>query len=91
MKTHELKTDTSVFYAVMDDEKKFEIRFNDRDFKVGDKLLLRRTKYTGAEMKQGKPLVFEMDIITVIVTHILESPVYGLQDGWVIMSIKHEF
>jgi hypothetical protein len=49
---HELKCWTEVFHSVYIGEKEFEIRVNDRDFKVGDSLHLREwdpiTKtYTG--------------------------------------------
>ena len=79
-------------------EKTFEIRFNDRNFKVGQELKLRKTRYTGAEMAKGCPLIyvdecldvpyFERAPIFCKVTYILEGPCYGLAEGWVIMSIE---
>lgn len=87
MTTHELKTDPAVFDDVIAGLKKFEIRFDDRDFKVDDILSLRKTMFTGDEMSAGKPL-FYTDDFSVLVTHILTGPIYGLKDGWVIMSIR---
>jgi hypothetical protein len=84
---HELKTDPEVFDAVMDGKKTFEIRRNDRGFQVGDELGLRRTKHTGEEMSKGAPLEYEGGFWTVTVTHVLHGPIYGLEDGWCIMSI----
>jgi len=100
---HELKTDSAVFQAVHEGKKTFEIRKNDRNFKVGDELWLKETVYTGEEMKPvyepnsefpfdaspptpGKPLEYTGRIIAVTVTHILSGPIYGLVDGWCIMS-----
>lgn len=85
---HELKTDADAFDAVKRGEKKFEIRFNDRNFNVGDLLKLRKTVHTGAEMKAGLPLYYEGEPFFVWVSHILLGPIYGLMDGWVIMSIE---
>lgn len=89
MKVHELKTDPEVFDAVLYGKKKFEVRKNDRDFQVGDTLLLRRTKYTGEEMKRGYSLEYSTMPwpLQVKVEYILKGPIYGLKDGWVIMSI----
>jgi hypothetical protein len=63
MKTHELKIHPSFFEQVANGNKPFEIRKNDRDFKLHDVLLLREieptrsvhepTKYTG-RMKAAK-------------------------------------
>lgn len=88
MKIHELKTDPRVFDQVREREKKFEIRFNDRKYAKGDYLLLKRTGYTGQEMRTGLPLVYTGQEALLRVEHILHGPIYGLMEGWVIMSIK---
>ena len=87
MSTHELKTDPDVFEDVYHGLKTFEIRFNDRNFQVGDTLILRRTIYSGEEMEKGKPLIYSGHAIHVAVMHIMHGPTYGLMDGWCIMSI----
>jgi hypothetical protein len=48
-----------------------------------------KTTYTGAEMTAGAPLEYPPgdSVCRCTVTHILRGPIYGLQDGWVIMSI----
>jgi len=96
---HELKTDPEVFQAVHGGGKNFEIRKNDRNFQVGDELWLKETVYTGAEMRPqhdggypgtvtpGKPLEYTGRMIARTVTYILNGPIYGLVDGWCIMSI----
>lgn len=85
---HELKTDSAVFHDVRAGEKTFEIRKNDRNFQVGDTLLLRETAFTGNAMANlGAPLKYTGDELTVTVTYIIKGPVYGLADNWCIMSI----
>lgn len=87
--THELKTDPAVFDAVADGTKTFEIRLDDRGFAVGDTLRLRRTRYTGREMRRNcRPLEYTGEEELRTVTHILRGPVYGLGMGWVIMSLN---
>ncbi|MCK5132681.1 MAG: DUF3850 domain-containing protein [Candidatus Sabulitectum sp.] len=83
---HQLKTDSAVFQAVHTGHKTFEIRKDDRGFKEWDKLLLQETEFTGAEMAEGMPLRYTGNEKTVQVSHILRGPIYGLKDGWVIMS-----
>lgn len=83
---HELKTDSEVFQAIYGGYKTFEIRFNDRDFQVGDELWLKETVYTGKEMKEGKPLKYTGRSYNLNISYILMGPIYGLQEGWVIMS-----
>lgn len=85
---HVLKTDADVFRVMLSGEKTYEIRLNDRNFMIGHILHLVETRYTGQEMKAGRPLEFSGRIFNCKVTHILRGPRYGLQDGWVIMSIK---
>lgn len=86
MKVHELKTDDVPFTDVWNDNKTFEIRKDDRCFKVGDTLHLRETVYTGEEMAGGKPLQYTDRALLVLITHKLTG--YGLQEGWCILSIK---
>ena len=86
--THELKTDSNVFQAVVEGLKTYEIRLNDRNYQIGDTLILQETEYTGDEMKQGQPLVYTGKDCRVIITHILYGPIYGLREDWVILSIR---
>lgn len=76
---HELKTVAPYFQQVLDGVKTFDIRKNDRNFKVGDYLWLREydqeTKtYTGQHLH-------------CIVTYLL-CDYAGLGDGCVVMAIK---
>ena len=83
---HKLKTDTEVFQAIVDGRRTFEIRFNDRNFKVGDELVLLETIYTLEEqIKNGKPLLFSGNELRKTVSYVLSG--YGLQAGWVILGI----
>lgn len=86
--SHELKTDPEVFDAVASGAKTFEIRKDDRQFTVGDTLILRRTLHMGLEMKNGFPLVYTGEVETRTITYILRGPIYGLTTGWVILSLK---
>lgn len=85
---HTLKTDPEVYDAVEAGIKTHEIRKNDRDFKVGDLLILRRTKFTGLQMHMRPeqcPLVYTPGkALERTVSHVLTG--YGLQDGWCILS-----
>ncbi len=83
MKIHELKTICRYFKEVWDEEKRFEVRKNDRNFKVGDLLLLRElfihpnngnTNYTGCE-------------VLVLVEYILSDVDY-CKEGYVIIGFK---
>lgn len=81
---HLLKTDREVFEASLSGKKTYEIRFNDRDFKVGDILELSETRFTGDEMRNGMPLEYTGRHITKTVSHVLTG--YALQEGWCILS-----
>ena len=90
MTHHELKTDPEVFQASWEDIKPWEIRFDDRGYAVGDTLTLRETKFDGQSMKDGMPLVYtgrELDRNVEYVLHGHHGG-YGLDDGWVIMSVS---
>jgi hypothetical protein len=88
MKQHLLKTDPDAFDAVAQGIKTYEIRFNDRDYQVEDELILLKTLQTGEAMKLNNLEPFYTgDIVRARVIHILSGPIYGLAEGWVIMSI----
>ena len=77
-KVHELKIHPDYFESVKSRSKLFECRFNDRDFKVNDILILKEfntetQQYTGRE-------------ISVLVIYMLENWI-GLKEGYVIMSV----
>jgi len=88
MTTHELKTWPQWFNDVLDGTKTFEVRKNDRDFKVGDILLL----------QEFRPLVGTytdrtcMKEITYILNPKLDpmrnGELEGIQDGYVVLGLK---
>ncbi len=79
--THALKTWTEFYQAVEAGIKPFEIRRDDRPFKVGETLLLQewdniKKEYTGNETKRT-------------ITFILRNAeMFGLMPGFAIMGIK---
>lgn len=77
--THELKILPEYFEEVCLGHKTFEIRKNDRNFHVGDWLLLKEwnpeTGYTGYETLR-------------YVSYILYDWQAGLKDGYCIMALK---
>jgi hypothetical protein len=76
---HELKTWKEYYHEVFMGHKKFEVRVNDRDFKVGDILTLcewdnEKKEYTGRMLSRR-------------VLYILHGGHFGICDGFVVMSI----
>jgi hypothetical protein len=82
---HDLKSDPDVFAAVMDGRKTNEIRANDRDFQVGDGLVLRETRHAGQAMREGMPLEYTGRVCRRVVTHVQTG--YGLPDGLAVLSL----
>lgn len=77
--THELKTLPEHFGPVWTEDKKFEIRKDDRGFAIGDNLLLR-------EYKPGKGYTGRFLYVEVI--FILHAG-FGLRKGFICMTIEH--
>ena len=81
MATHQLKVWSEYMDDLLNGSKTFELRYNDRDFQVGDSLLLmeydkENKKYLNREFK-------------VRITYILDNSVFdALKDGYVIMGLK---
>lgn len=79
VKIHELKTWPEFFGLVDERQKNFEVRKNDREFQVGDTLVLREFdpivgKFTGRSCMRE-------------ITYILDKPDF-VKEGHVILSIK---
>lgn len=74
---HNLKTLPKYFIDVKAGKKPFEVRKNDRNFQVGDTLILQEydpeTGYSGRQM-------------TCLVTYILDEPEY-VKEGYVVLGI----
>lgn len=75
---HELKTLPNYFKAVLGGTKQFELRKDDREFKLGDTVLLREwdgQNYTGRTCRRN-------------IFYILRDvPEYGLKEGYVILGL----
>lgn len=89
MKTHILKMDTDVFQQSWMNRRPWEIRFNDRDFQVGDVIQTEETVHTGQEMaEQQKPLAYTGRYIRSTIEYIECGPRFGLQEGWCLLTIN---
>ena len=80
MKVHELKVWTEQYQAILDGRKRFEFRWDDRGFRVGDMLHLREYE-PGGDSYSGESVMVE-------VTYIMHGPAFGLPKGYVVMSIE---
>jgi len=74
---HYLKTETKYFQAVERGEKKFELRKNDRNFKVGDMVYLQET-VNG--VRTGR------DLSSLEIQYILYGGEYGLPEDYCIFN-----
>ena len=74
---HELKIAPNYFEKVVSKEKSFEVRYNDRDFKIGD--ILKLMEYVDGS--------YTVQSIYVKVTYILRE-FEGLQPNFVVLSIE---
>ena len=76
-KNHYLKTETEYFQAVEKGNKKFELRKNDRNFEVGDRIYLEETI---EGIKTGRELP-PLEIM-----YILKGGKYGLEEDYCILN-----
>ena len=94
--THELKTWPEFFIETRGGRKKFELRKNDRDFKVGDELLLKEwdpepSKLPGRSLAigyTGRELLVRVDYIMAGVDFGPPDLISPLAPDYVIMSIS---
>ena len=81
---HELKILPEFFEAVTSRRKQFEIRKNDRDYKVGDQLVLREIDYVHNENISDE-LFYTGDSYKAEITYITD---YAQKDGYVVLGIR---
>lgn len=84
MRMHELKTQQPYFEHVWDGEKPWEIRYNDRDYQVGDILWLREFDLEENVNNGGG---YSGREVIGVVRYILKDFV-GLTEGYCCMSVK---
>lgn len=75
---HELKIYPTYFEAVISGKKTFEVRKNDRKYRVGDILILKEwdnIKYSGREVRAE-------------VIYLIDDKFAGIQPGYVVMGIR---
>ena len=87
---HELKILPQYFKSVKEGAKTFEIRTNDRGFKVGDTLLLKEWYKGDTDYKDDiyTPCHYTNNEITKEITYIYEGEEYGLKKGWCVLGLK---
>ena len=90
MATHELKCWPEFFDAVADGRKTFEVRKADRDFRLGDVLVLREWQPAHTEKWSLRKLPdrYTGREVRAVVTYILAGT--GIEPGYVCMGIRLE-
>jgi hypothetical protein len=73
---HELKCEQPFFEAIYTGAKNFEARWNDRNYKAGDALLLREHPST------NRPPILK------IVSYVLKGGQFGIAPGYVVMALR---
>lgn len=76
---HELKTWPEFFKASISGKKKFEVRKNDRNFQVGDELVLREWE-PGSGYYTDRKAVFYVD-------YVLSGYNWGIRKDFIVMSV----
>jgi hypothetical protein len=90
---HELKEWPEFFNHTLAGRKKFQLRKNDRDFRVGDELMIKewdpKAEY-GSPADKTEPVGFTGRATLLRVDYIMNSSVFGteipLDPGYIIMS-----
>lgn len=84
---HDLKTYPEYFKDVKAGIKTFEIRKADRNFKVGDELLLR--EYYPDDFKEfGDKAFYTGEVCHRKITYILKGGQFGIEKDYVVLSLK---
>lgn len=84
---HWLKCDPEPFAAVADRSKRFDLRVNDRDYRVGDLLVLQEHDRHGDAhgVYSGN---WALVRVLYVMAGYVEGPSYGLEPGYAALSIE---
>ncbi|MBX0291433.1 DUF3850 domain-containing protein [Hymenobacter sp. HSC-4F20] len=77
---HELKVWPACFAAVLTGSKTFDVRFNDRNFQIGDALLLREYE-PESEQYSGRTTARW-------VSYLLQGGSFGIETGWCVLGLS---
>lgn len=77
---HDLKLYDEFFQDVVDCRRKVDIRYNDRNYAVGDSITFKEGSHVDGEFK------FSGRCVSCLISHIATD--YGLQDGYVCLSLS---
>lgn len=77
---HGIKCWMEFFEETWQGRKTFELRLNDRDYNVGDVVLLREFDH----IKR----IYTGRIITGTITYLIEGPRFGLAEGWCCFQLR---
>lgn len=80
---HELKVDKQFFHDIEIGRKTFEVRLNDRNFKVGDGVSLKEWDSEKKEYTKNF-----MSPLSRRITFILQGGQYGIKKGYVVLQLK---
>lgn len=85
---HELKTHPQYFSMVFSGSKKFEVRKNDRNYQLGDELILKEYVPKGYYEDGLNDDTYTGRILHRRIDYILHGGQFGIEDGYVVMSLS---
>lgn len=86
---HELKLHTKYFDSVVDMSKPFEVRKNDRNYRVGDELILKEFIPKGW-FEEWEEESVTGEICHRVITYILKGGEYGIDKDYVILGLARK-
>lgn len=86
---HKLKLRKEFVQPVLEGKKTFEVRLNDRNYRVGDTLKFIPVEAVDGEKQEVKRISMpEIEDMVFEITYILEG--WGLQDNYVVFAFKNK-
>lgn len=89
-RVHDLKCQVPHWEAINDNRKRFEIRKNDRDYRIGDVLILREFEMVEDDSDRPVSNRHTGRVCQRTVTYVLPGGQFGLAEGFVALSLVEE-